>query len=259
MMRRTIALAIVFIAVATTAAAQSLTARTVRFSTKALGGESTFAILLPADYDASSLRYPVVYLLHGGTQNHTAFPARSWFARDVTRRGLIAVMPHTPPFAYTARAGTLLPFETFIEELVRYVDANYRTVAVREARAIAGLSMGGFGAVVAGVTHPDLFGTVGAFSAALGGARTTALAESLDRLPAERVPFFYLACGVADSVLTAGREFVAQLEQRRIPHEYREVPGGHTWDVWDPQTLAFLDVLRSRPGFTAVPQVGAVP
>lgn len=232
-----------------TAAAQTLTARTVRFTSAALGGQATFAVLVPAGYDSAAKRYPVVYLLHGGTQNHTAFAARSWFAREVTKRDLIAVMPHVPPFAYNGAAGRSLPVEAFVAELVQHVDATYRTVASREARAIAGLSMGGFGAVVAGFARSDLFATVGAFSGAFGSGREARLAAAAAALPRERAPFFYLACGVADPALSASRGLAAVLAAREIPHQFREVPGAHTWEVWDPQTLAFIDMVTARPGF----------
>src|SRR5688572_14154034 len=234
---------------------QSLTARTVRFTSQALGGQATFAVLVPPDYESSKKRYPVVYLLHGGTQNHTAFPARAWFAKEVSRRNLIVVMPHIPQIAYTMRgANASTGVEDFIaSDLVGYVDANYRTVATREARAIGGLSMGGFGAVLSGLRHPELFGTVGAFSGAFSGGREAMLAAAVAALPLDKAPFFYLACGMEDAVLPAGRALVALLQQRAIAHEYREVPGGHTWDVWDPQTLAFLDTITRRPGFAATP------
>ena len=230
------------------ASGQSLTARTVRFPSRALGGEATFAILVPPDYESSQKRYPVVYLLHGGTQNHTAFPARGWFAKEVLRRNVIAVMPHVPPFAYAMRSGNApTVFEEFIAgDLVPYVDEKYRTIARREARAIGGLSMGGFGAVLAGLRHPELFATVGAFSGAFSGGREPMLATAVAALPLADAPFFYFACGVADPVLPAGRALVKLLEERGITHEYREVPGAHTWDVWDPQTLAFLDVATAR-------------
>jgi enterochelin esterase-like enzyme len=244
--------AIVLSIAATVASGQSLTARTVRFSSATLGGQATFAILVPPDYDSSAKRYPVVYLLHGGTQNHTAFPARAWFAKEILRRNVIAVMPHVPQILYNPRQGSL-PFEALIGELVQYVDTHYRTVAGRDGRAIGGLSMGGFGAVMAGLAHPELFGTVGAFSGAFSSGREAMLAAAATALPAARAPFFYLACGVADTALPASRDFVTLLQRREIAHEYREVPGGHTWDVWDPQTLAFLDTVTSRPGFAATP------
>jgi len=237
------------------AQAQSLTARTVRFDSQVLGGQATFAILLPADYDATTKRYPVVYLLHGGTHNHTAYPARSWFAKDVTRRGVIAVTPHVPQAVYNMRgaSGSSAVAEFIVRELVAYVDAHYRTIDARNARAIGGLSMGGFGAVVTGLTHPELFGTVGAFSGAFSGTREAMLKAAVAALPSETAPYFYLACGVGDSVLPASRMLAAALDEHHIAHEYREVPGGHTWDVWDPQTLAFLNVLAGRPGFKAAP------
>jgi enterochelin esterase-like enzyme len=235
------------------ASGQSLTARTVRFASQSLGGQATFAILVPPDYESSAKRYPVVYLLHGGTQNHTAFPARAWFAKEVSRRNLIVVMPHVPQIVYTMRgANASSAFEDFIvDDLVRYVDATYRTVASREARAIGGLSMGGFGAVLSGLRHPELFGTVGAFSGAFSSGREAMLAAAVAALPLADAPFFYLACGLEDAVLPAGRALVKLLEERGIQHEYREVPGAHTWDVWDPQTLAFLDTVTGRPGFAA--------
>jgi enterochelin esterase-like enzyme len=245
---------VLLITAASSASGQSLTARTVRFPSATLGAQATFAVLVPPGYDSTSKRHPVVYLLHGGTQNHTAFPARSWFAKEVLRRDVIAVMPHVPQILYSARtASGSLPFAAFIAELVDYVDAHYRTVAARDGRAIGGLSMGGFGAVISGLKHPDLFGTVGAFSGAFSGGREAMLAAAVAALPGERAPFFYLACGREDAVLTAGRDFVALLKQGDIAHEYREVPGGHTWDVWDPQTLAFLDAVTSRPGFAPTP------
>jgi enterochelin esterase-like enzyme len=239
----------------TLAPAQSLTARTVRFDSAVLDGQATFAVLVPPGYDSSTKRYPVVYLLHGGTQNHTAFPARSWFAKEVSRRELIVVMPHVPQVTYAMRGpGGSLAFEEFIaKDLVGYVDATYRTIASREARAIGGLSMGGFGAVMTGLKHPELFTAVGAFSGAFSGGRERLLADAVSALAVDAAPYFYLACGVEDAVLAAGRELVTRLASRDIPHEYREVPGGHSWDVWDPQTLAFLDTVTHRPGFAARP------
>jgi len=243
------------LALAGAAAAQSRTARTVRFASETLGGEATFAILLPPDYDASTTRYPVVYLLHGGTQNHASYPSRSWFAKEVTRHGFIAVTPHVPQFAYAARGPSgAMAVDTFIvRDLVGYVDAHYRTVTTRNGRAIAGLSMGGFGAVTTGLSHPHLFGTVGAFSGAFSTGREAPLAKAIAAMSLDDAPYFFLACGLGDSLLSAGRALVKALDEQMIAHEYREVPGDHTWAVWDPQTVAFLDLLAGRPGFTSLP------
>jgi S-formylglutathione hydrolase FrmB len=236
--------------IATDAAAQSRTARTIRFESAI--GQATVAVLLPAGYDSTTARFPVVYLLHGGTQNHTAFAARSWFAGDVSGRRVIVVMPHVQPFFYSARGNASAPVEDFLgRELPAYIDSHYRTVNDRRARAIAGISMGGYGAALLGLTRPEMFGAVGAISAALStGSRPGDLGMHAAALAPDTAPYFYIACGVADPVITASRDLAARLTARSIQSELREVPGGHGWEVWDPQVRAFLDVLAKLPGWS---------
>jgi putative tributyrin esterase len=233
------------------ASAQSRTARTIRVGSSAIGSAVTVAVLTPADYDSTALRYPVVYLLHGGTQNHTAFPARSWFTRDASERRMIVVMPALQALLFNERNGQPAPVEEFLgRELPAFIDANYRTVTDRRARAIGGISMGGYGATRLGLQRPDMFGAVGAISAALStGRRPGDVANLVAALTAETSPYFFIACGLADSVLPASRELAAQLRGRQIRAELREVPGGHDWTVWDSQVKAFFDALAKLPGW----------
>jgi putative tributyrin esterase len=230
--------------------AQPRTARTIRFDTAT--GQATVAVLLPADYDSTTLRYPVLYLLHGGTQNHTAFPARSWFVREASERRMIVVMPHLQPFYFAARGDEPPLVEDFLgRELPAYIDTHYRTVSDRRGRAIAGISMGGYGATLVGVKRPDAFGAVGAISAALStGNRPRGLDPYVAALTPDTAPYFYIACGVGDPVVTASRGLSTQLNERRIQSEFKEVPGGHGWEVWDPQVRAFFDVLAKLPGWS---------
>jgi len=233
------------------ASAQSRTARTIRVDSAAIGSPVTVAVLTPVDYDSTTLRYPVVYLLHGGTQNHTAFPARPWFTRDASERRMIVVMPYLQPLLFNERNGQPAPIEEFLgRELPAYIDANYRTVTDRRARAIGGISMGGYGATLIGLKRPELFGAVGAISAALStGRRPGDVANLIAALTPETSPYFFIACGVADSVLPASRELSAQLRGRQIRSELHEVPGGHSWEVWDPEVKAFFDSLATLPGW----------
>jgi S-formylglutathione hydrolase FrmB len=233
--------------------AQSRTARTIRIESAAIGTEATVAVLLPPDYELSTARYPVVYLLHGGTQNHTTFPSRAWFNPDVSKRRMIVVMPYLQPFTFSSRAGRPAPVEEFLgRELPAYIDANYRTVNDRRARAIAGISMGGYGATLLGLKRSDVFGAVGAISAALStGGRPDSVASLVAGLTPESAAYFFVACGIADSVLPSSRELVTQLHDRQIRSELHEVPGGHDWSVWDSQVRAFFDVLAKLPGWRA--------
>ena len=233
------------------ASAQSRTARTIRVDSATIGSAATVAVLTPVDYDSTTLRYPVVYLLHGGTQNHTAFPARTWFTRDASERRMIVVMPYLQPLLFNERNGQPAPIEAFLgRELPAYIDANYRTVADRRARAIGGISMGGYGATLLGLKRPDMFGAVGAISAALStGRRPGDVANLIAALTPETSPYFYIACGVADGVLPAARELSTQLRGRHVRSELHEVPGGHSWEVWDPQVKGFFDALAKLPGW----------
>src|SRR5262245_49892615 len=253
-----VALTLTFLAVLSASPeslAQARTARTIRIQSNAIGTEATFAVLLPPDYETSTARYPVVYLLHGGTQTHTAFPSRTWFNADVAKRQMIVVMPYLQPFTFSARAGQPPPVEEFLgHELPAYIDANYRTINDRRARAITGFSMGGYGATLLGLKRPEMFGAVGAISAALStGGRPDSVASLAAGLTPDTAPYFFIACGVGDSVLPSSRDLAMQLRGRQIRSELHEVPGGHDWSVWDSQVKAFFDSLARLPGWTATP------
>ena len=252
------------------------TARTVRINSPSLGQDNyAFAVLLPTEYDTTTKRYPVLYLLHGGGQTHTAFPSRAWFTREAASREMIVVLPNGGRSFFANAAGLSgARYEDLIaKDLVEYVDTHYRTLATRESRAIAGISMGGFGWALSALHHPDLFGTVGPLSAPLASARADGPDAGSSRvvfgapgseerrardpltlvtqLVPATAPYFYVACGLDDSLLGASREFVRLLVTQNLPHRYVEVPGGHTWNVWDGQLQAFFDILKSRPGWTA--------
>jgi putative tributyrin esterase len=233
------------IAIALDASAQ---ARTIRMPT-ASGSDRIFAILLPQSYDTSQRRYPVVYLFHGGGQDHTAFIARTAFTPMARKHEFIVVMPAADRSYSALGPEAQGRYHDYVAgELVDYVDSHYRTIQTKDRRAIAGLSMGGRIASMTALTHADRFSAVGAFSPAL---RPDA-EEAVHRVP-EAAPFFYISCGTQDSLLPINREFVGWLMERDLPYEYREAPGmGHTWALWDEQIALFFDLLESR-GFRPAP------
>jgi S-formylglutathione hydrolase FrmB len=147
------------------------------FRTPAVEDETGVRILLPDGYDADAdRRYPVLYLLHGCCEGNTGY--RGWTdeldAERVTAGWpLIVVMPDSGPNGgyvdwYNHGAGGPPMWETYhIGQLLPWVDQHFRTVSQREARAVAGLSMGGFGTMHYAARHPDLFVAAASFSGAV--------------------------------------------------------------------------------------------
>ena len=161
---------------------------------EALGVDKTFLVYVPAGYDDSEMRWPVFYYLHGLTSPETEWVQYGKLDDTADRLGLAAlvVMPDgddgfyidsATPIDYDAcmrdgaglfdpgadRAATCVKhraYETYIAtELVAHVDATYRTIATRDGRAIAGVSMGGFGALSLGLRHPDEYAAIASHSA----------------------------------------------------------------------------------------------
>jgi enterochelin esterase-like enzyme len=140
-----------------------------------LGRDVACAVYLPPDYASSLRRYPVVYLLHGYTDNESGwvqFGEVGWAVDRAIAAGevppMIIVMPDGGVSWYINDAAGKVRWEDmFVQELIPHIDANYRTRPSREFRGIAGLSMGGWGTLVHLFRHPDVFAAGAAFSGAV--------------------------------------------------------------------------------------------
>jgi putative tributyrin esterase len=184
---------------------------TAEFFSPAVGRTMKFDIVLPPDYRGSDDRYPVLYLLHGYMQNYTIWGRNlgaAFYARNLG--DLIVVLPDGGNSWFVNYAvsddGQLNNWEDYlIADLIQYVDGNYRTVARREGRAIAGLSMGGYAAFTLALRHPDLFVSMGSTSGALSHARTAAeaLRQGIDLRPRARTPQMQPQMAEADEFIAA--------------------------------------------------------
>ena len=140
-----------------------------------LGKGVNYAIYLPPDYQQSERKYPVVYLLHGYTDNESGWIqfGEVHLAADqaIAQREIppmIIVMPDGGVSWYiNNHDGSVRWEDMFVEEFIPFIDKNYRTRPAKEYRGIAGLSMGGFGSLVQSLRHPELFSACAAFSAAV--------------------------------------------------------------------------------------------
>lgn len=134
-----------------------------------------YSIYLPPDYYASNRRYPVVYLLHGYTDDETGWTQFGEADRIIDERikagtlpPMIVVMPDGGVTWYMNDYQNKVRYEDmFVTELIPHIDSAYRTRAKRDYRAVSGLSMGGYGSLLLAMHHPDLFGSCAALSAAV--------------------------------------------------------------------------------------------
>jgi putative tributyrin esterase len=242
----------------------------------ALGREMKYRVLVPQAYGGSLQRYPVLYLLHGLTGDYKDWTTRTNIAEYTRALPLIVVMPDGENQWYTNAADGSARFEDYITtDLPADVVSKYRTVNSRYGRAIAGLSMGGYGALKIALKRPAQFAAVGSFSGAFGVTMegqydrmiASAKAPSLVQIfgPADSetrkqndllllapalktagAPYIYIDCGTSDTLITENREVVAKIHATGAAYEYHEVAGAHTWDYWDRRIREFLPLLMKR-------------
>ena len=139
-------------------------------------------------------------------------------------------------------------FEAMFDDVVEWVDQNYRTVRKAHSRAIAGLSMGGFHTMQISKTYPEMFDYVGLFSAAIfRGKDGVALYEDLEaklrRQFREGVALYWIAIGRDDFLYDENVKYRELLNELELPYIYRESEGGHTWRNWRCYLTEFAQML----------------
>ena len=231
-----------------------------RFYSASLERDMPYRVILPETITPNQ-RLRIVYLLHGGGGGYRDWSNYSDASR-FAEQGLILVMPEGNSSYYmNATARPKDRYEDYItKDLVSEIESRFPAASGRENRAILGVSMGGFGAVVLSLKHPDLFAFAGGISSAVdvpsrrfsikrirqyrahaqifgdwGSATHRAndpyhLAESVD--PA-KAPYLYLTCGEQEGLLPANRRFAAVLQRHGFKYEFHAGPGGHDWNQWN--------------------------
>jgi len=247
----------------------------LKLNSKLMVREMPYRVILPDGYSTSKEKkpYSVIYLLHGLSGHFDNWADKTKLAEYSSRHSFILVTPEGNDGWYTDSISVPNDkYESYIvKELIPEIDKNFRTVADRDHRAVAGLSMGGYGSIKFGLKYPEMFSLVGSFSGALGAATFTeknagGIGKGIDAiygppdsetrkandifgiardLTAEKIktlPFIYLDCGTEDFLFKNNRDFDSLLIDKKVPHEFRELPGAHNWVFWDSQVLEFLNV-----------------
>ncbi len=240
--------------------------------------ERNYAVYLPPDYETSERSYPVLYLLHGATDDHTGwvqFGEVLHIADKAIKAGTATPMIIVMPDADTGQMGYFnqgdWKYEDFFfQEFMPYVEKTYRIKAEKRYRAVAGLSMGGGGSFMYALHHPELFSAACPLSAYVGPLTVENLKERLKRSDrkftnAEVEAYFkehnalellktvpvkdiksirwYIDCGDDDFLFEGNSLVHIAMKKKEIPHEYRVRDGGHSWTYWReslPTVLAFV-------------------
>ncbi len=217
--------------------------------------------------------WPVLYLLHGLSDDHTTWTRRTSIERYVEGLPLMVVMPNVERSWYTDSA--TIPsdaFETFVTcDLVRFVENTFSVKRSREGRAICGLSMGGYGAFRLSMKHPELFCAAVSFSGALAFGcldegdhlwKTEMLAifgedprNGPEDIPTiiqstnkNLLPALWIDCGSEDFLIESNRKVHALLTSLGVEHEYMERPGVHEWVYWDTGIQLALPFIKRNLG-----------
>ncbi len=240
-----------------------------------LGKEVRYSVYLPFDYETSHRFYPAVYLLHGYTDDDTGwiqFGEAHMIADDaVSSREIppmILIMPDAGVTWYINNHDGSIRYEDFfIQEFIPHIEGKYRIRKEKRFRAVAGLSMGGFGAFVYASKHSELFSACAAFSAAVytddqiinhTSRRWSTMLEPvfgpdlrgnkrLTKHHIENNPLYifknnnaemlktvrwYMDCGDDDFLTIGNMTLHMIMRERGIDHEFRVRDGGHRWSYW---------------------------
>ena len=223
-----------------------------------MGRDLKNVVILPESYTDGADRYPVVYLLHGYGGNYAIWlKIKPELPQLASQYNFIIVCPDglRDSWYWNSPLNKDMQFEDYIsDEVIRYIDSHYRTIADRSARAISGLSMGGHGAMWNAIRHRDVFGAAGSSSGGLDirpfptnwnmknqlGEYASNKKRWDEHTVINLIPSLkdgdlaiIIDCGIDDFFLEVNRRIHQALIACNIKHDYIERPGAHNRDYWN--------------------------
>jgi enterochelin esterase-like enzyme len=234
--------------------------RTKRYYSNVTNSWRRFYMYTPPGYDKNTdEKYPALYLLHGGGEDE-----RSWAQQgktDLILDNLIAAQKATPMIIVMADGN--IPLNAFGEEILKifekelkqniipFVESNYRVKTDANNRALAGLSMGGIQTLYAGINNTDMFAFLGVFSSGwiqpmqkeLAGSQYAFMKNNADKINNNLKQFWISIGGKEDIAWGNCKKMLSKFDEMNIKYSYSEYPGGHTWPVWRNNLYSFAQLL----------------
>jgi putative tributyrin esterase len=247
------------------------------FFSQAQGMAASLNVIVPLPRkNGPQATHPVLYLLHGYSDDHTMWQRRTSIERYVEDTNLMVVMPAVHHSFYTDMAAGFKFFTYVSEELPYVVRSLFHASDAREDTYVAGLSMGGYGAFKLALTYPERYSYAASLSGALdmghgmtskdadpawkkemegifgdldkfkkGPNDTMHLARKLAKSKGPQ-PKLYQYCGTEDFLYKTNVKFHKQAEELGLDLVYEEGPGDHSWKYWDEKIQVFLNMLPIR-------------
>jgi enterochelin esterase family protein len=245
------------------------------YNSPSLGMTRRLTVYTPAGYETSGKKYPVFYLLHGMGGDEEAWIALGRTAQvldNLIAKGkakpMIVVMTNGNASQEAAPGesslGLVAPniqlpktmegsFEMAFPDVVNYIDKNFRTINRKSARAIAGLSMGGYHSLHISKQFPGMFDYVGLFSAAImpNGDVNSPVYDNMEEKLAvqfsQKPALYWIAIGKTDFLYKANEEYRKLLDEKGYPYSYYETEEGHIWKNWRIYLTEFAPQLFRKP------------
>ena len=233
------------------------------YDSKLLGINRRLTVYTPYGYEANpKAKYPVLYLLHGAGGDEEAWISMGRTAQildNLIEKGLaepmIVVMPNGNPDQQAAQTFDLptterdrrnqdnrnLYVRSLVEEIVPFIEKNYRAVAKKSHRAIAGLSMGGGHTITASGMYPEKFDYICPLS--MGASKSPELDAQLQGIKKAGYKLYWLACGNTDFLFERANTLHNALNENGLEHTYYVSDGGHVWANWRLYLNTFVPLL----------------
>ena len=241
--------------------------RTVHYFSQVDGSWRPLMVYTPAGYDEGKQTYPVVYIQHGGGEDH-----RGWMEQGRTAQimdNLIAAGKAVPMIVVSANSNVrstnggmgggynwqgMQAFRSeMIENIIPFVEKTYRVKKDRKSRAMCGLSMGGGQSFYIGLRSPEVFANVGVFSTGMfGGIRGASNFDLEKEVPGmltdvktfnRQFDVFFVSCGEQDPRIEYTRDIVKKMREGGVEVRFNSYPGDHEWQVWRKSLHEFAQYL----------------
>ncbi len=221
------------------------------YDSNILGINRRVTVYTPYGYENSKQKYPVLYLLHGAGGDEEAWSSMGRTAQimdNLIEQGkavpMIVVMPNGNPgqqaagtmglpvknYDYRAPENANIYVRSLVEELVPFIEKEYRAIPKKASRAIAGLSMGGGHTFAATTLYPDKFDYICPLSA--GTRESDTLDQQLQGIKKAGYKLYWIGCGTADFAYPNNQVLDKALTRNGMPHTFYESTGGHEWKNW---------------------------